>query len=227
MERIVVYCQNFIEKKMKQQIRIAVLGGGGRTGKYLINILIDRGFQIKLLLRKPEEFQITSPLIEIIKGDATDPEAIRHLVQGCQAVISTVGQRPGEPLVASRAVTNVLDAMNEFCLKRFISLAGLNVDTPFDRKSTETRMATEWMKTNFPEIHADRQKAYAFLAECTLDWTLVRVPFIEFVDAAGELAVNQEDCPSNKINAGSLAVFLADQLFDETYIRKSPFVASI
>lgn len=212
---------------MKQQIRIAVLGGGGRTGKYLVNKLIDRGFQIKLLLRKPEEFQITSPLIEIINGDATDPEAIRNLVQGCQAVISTVGQRPGEPLVASRAVINVLDAMNEFGLKRFISLAGLNVDTPFDRKSAETSMATEWMKTNFPEIHADRQKAYAFLAECTLDWTLVRVPFIEFVDAPGELAVNHEDCPSNKINAGSLAVFLADQLFDETYIRKSPFVASI
>lgn len=212
---------------MKQQIRIAVLGGGGRTGKYLINNLIDRGFQIKLLLRKPEEFQITSPSIEIIKGDATDPESICNLVQGCQAVISTVGQRPGEPLVASRAVTNVLDAMNEFGLKRFISLAGLNVDTPFDRKSAKTSMATEWMKENFPEIHADRQKAYAFLAECTLDWTLVRVPFIEFVDAEGELAVNPEDCPSNKINAENLAVFLADQLFDETYIRKSPFVASI
>ena len=212
---------------MKKQIRIAVLGGGGRTGKYLVTNLINRGFQIKLLLRKPEEFQIISPLIEIIKGDATDPEAIRHLVQGCQAIISTVGQRPGEPLVASRAVTNVLEAMNEFGLKRFISLAGLNVDTPFDRKSAETRMATEWMKANFPEIHADRQKSYAILEESNLDWTLIRVPFIEFMDAAGELAVNPEDCPSNKVNAGSLAVFLADQLFDETYIRKAPFVASI
>lgn len=149
------------------------------------------------------------------------------MVQDCQAVISTVGQRPGEPLVASRAVTNALEAMNEFGLKRFISLAGLNVDTPFDRKSAETRMATEWMKANFPEIHDDRQKSYTILSESNLDWTLVRVPFIEFLEAAGELAVNLEDCPSNKINAGNLSIFLADQLFDETYIRKSPFVASI
>lgn len=189
--------------------------------------LIDRCFQIKLLLRKPEEFKIKNPLIEIIKGDATDPSAIRNLVQSCQAVISTVGQRPGEPLVASRAVTNVLQAMNEFGLKRFISLAGLNVDTPFDKKSQETSMATEWMKANFPEIHDDRQKAYSILSASEVNWTLVRVPFIEFLESSGELTVSIEDCPSNKINAGSLAVFLADQLFDETYIRKSPFVASI
>jgi len=29
---------------MKQEIKIAVLGGGGRTGKYLVTNLIDRGF---------------------------------------------------------------------------------------------------------------------------------------------------------------------------------------
>ena len=212
---------------MKQQIRIAVLGGGGRTGKYLVNNTIDRGFQIKLLLRKPEEFQIKSSLIEIVKGDATDSEAICNLVQGCQAVISTVGQRSGEPLVASQAVMNVLEAMDKFGLKRFISLAGLNVDTPFDRKSAETSMATEWMKANFPEIHDDRRKAYSILSASEVDWTLIRVPFIEFLDAAGELAVNLEDCPSSKINAGSLAIFIVDQLFDESFIRKAPFVASI
>jgi putative NADH-flavin reductase len=212
---------------MKKQLKIAVLGGGGRTGKYLVNNLIDRGFPVKLLLRKPEEFQTKSSLIEIFKGDATDPGAILRLVQDCQAVISTVGQRPGEPLVASKAVTNVLEAMDKYGLKRFISLAGLNIDTPFDQKSQQTSRATEWMKANFPEIHADRQKAYAILAESTLDWTLVRVPFIEFMDAAGELAVNLEDCPSDKIKAGSLAIFLTDQLSDDTYIRKAPFVANI
>ena len=212
---------------MKQEIKIAVLGGGGRTGKYLVNSLINRGFQVKLLLRKPEEFQLKSSLIEMIKGDATDPEAIRNLVQGCWAVISTVGQRQGEPLVASRAVTNVLEAMNTFGTKRFIALAGLNVDTPADRKSAETSMATKWMKANFPEIHTDRQKSYAILNESDLDWTLVRVPFIEFLDAEGELAVKLDDCPSGKINAGSLAAFLADQLSDVSYIWKAPFVASI
>ena len=211
---------------MKLQ-KIAVLGGGGRTGKYLVNQLINSGFQLKVLLRHPEQFLIQSQQIEIVKGDATHPESIHQLVEGCEAIISVVGQRPGEPLVACRATQNLLDAMNEFGIKRLISLAGLNVDAPSDRKGQETLMATEWMKANFPEIHADRQKSYELLEQSSLDWTLVRVPIIEFQEASGDLAVNLEDCLSGKINAGSLAVFLVEQLFDESYYRKAPFVASV
>jgi len=211
---------------MKQQ-KIAVLGGGGRTGKYLVNQLINSGFQLKVLLRHPEQFHIQSPQIEIVKGDATHPESVRQLVERCDAIISVVGQRPGEPLVACRATQNLLDAMNELGIKRMILLAGLNVDAPSDRKGKETLMATEWMKTNYPEIHADRQKSYALLEQSSVNWTLVRVPFIEFQEASGELAVNLEDCPSGKINAGSLAVFLVYQLSDESYYRKAPFVASV
>ena len=211
---------------MKQQ-KIAVLGGGGRTGNYLINQLISKGFKLKVLLRHPEQFQIQSSQIEIVKGDATHSESVRQLVEGCDAIISVVGQRPGEPLVACRATQNLLDAMNYFGIQRLISLAGLNVDVPSDRKGKETLMATEWMKANFSEIHTDRQKSYALLEQSSLDWTLIRVPFIEFKEAAGELAVNLTDCPSGKINAGSLAIFLVDQLFDESYCRKAPFVANI
>jgi putative NADH-flavin reductase len=207
--------------------KIAVLGGGGRTGKYLVNQLINRGFQLKVLLRHPEQFHIQSQQIEIVKGDATHPESVRQLVEGCDAIISVVGQRPGEPLVASLATQNLLDAMNHFSVKRLISLAGLNVDTPSDQKGRESLLATEWMKANYPEIQADRQKSYALLEQSLLDWTLVRVPFIEFQEASGELAVNLNDCLSGKINAGSLAVFLVDQLFDESYYRKAPFVASV
>ncbi|HNX56774.1 MAG TPA: NAD(P)H-binding protein [Prolixibacteraceae bacterium] len=207
--------------------KIAVLGGGGRTGKYLVNQLINKGFQQKALLRHPEQFFIQSQQIEIVKGDATHPESIHQLVEGCEAIISVVGQRPGEPLVACRTTQNLLDAMNHFGIKRLILLAGLNVDTPSDQKGQETLMATEWMKANFPEIHADRQKSYALLEQSLLDWTLVRIPFIEFQEACGEIAVNLKDCPSGKINAESLAVFLVDQLLDESYYRKAPFVASV
>jgi putative NADH-flavin reductase len=210
-----------------KQSKIAVLGGGGRTGKYLVNQLINKGFQLKVLLRHPKQFHLQSQQIEIVKGDATHPESIRQLVEGCEAIISVVGQRPDEPLVASCATQNMLDAMNEFGVKRLISLAGLNVDTASDKKGQETLMATEWMKSNFPEIHNDRQKAYSILSASELNWTFVRVPFIEFSESSGELAVNLEDCPSDKINAGSLAIFLTDQLSDDTYIRKAPFVASI
>ena len=212
---------------MEQKIKIAVLGGGGRTGKYLVTQLLSQGYNIKLLLRNPENFQLESPFIEIIKGDAIDAEAIRSLVEGCQAIISTVGQRKDEPLVASQATINVLKAMVEYGIQRYILVAGLNVDTPFDKKSPETSIASEWMKMNFPLIHADRQKTYSILSTSDANWTLVRVPFIEFTDARGETIVSLEDCRGKKISATDIATFLIEQLSDGTYVRKSPFIANV
>ena len=203
------------------------MGCGGRTGKYLVTQLLSQGYNIKLLLRSPENFQLESPFIEIIKGDAIDAEAIRSLVQGCQAVISTVGQRKDEPLVASQATMNILKAMTEYGIKRYILVAGLNVETPFDKKSPETITATEWMKMTFPVIHADRQKTYSILSTSDVNWTLVRVPFIEFTDTKGETIVSLEDCRGNKISANDIATFVIEQLSDETYVKKSPFIANV
>lgn len=221
---------------MEKKTKIAVVGGGGRTGNYLVSQLLNQEFQLKLLLRNPENISpnihLNNPDIEIIHGDVLDIEAVRSLLEGCQAVISIVGQRKDEPLVASQATTHILKVMAEFeakgfNLRRYILVAGLNVNTPFDKKSAETKMATEWMKTNFPEIHADRQKSYEILSESNADWTLVRVPYIEFTEEKNEVSVSLEDSPGKKISAADIAGFLIGQLDDESYIRKAPFIANI
>lgn len=211
---------------MKNIKKVAVLGGGGRTGKYLVNQLLKEGFSIKLLLRHPEDFTIQNPNIEIIKGDAIDSDSIRLLLEECDAVISTIGQRQGEPLVASSATINVLKSMNDFGIKCYILLAGLNIDTPFDKKSAKTTLATEYMKTNFPVIQEDRQKTYDLLVNSNVDWILVRVPFIEFTDVNSNIRVDLKDCPGDKINAGDIANFMVGQITDDEFIRKSPFIAN-
>src|SRR5437870_1352239 len=83
----------FYQREMKTMQKIAVIGGGGRTGQYLVNQLIEKGYSLKLLLRHPEDFTIGNPLIEIVKGDVLDEAVVRKLVDGCDAVLSTVGQR--------------------------------------------------------------------------------------------------------------------------------------
>lgn len=210
-----------------KNIKVAVLGGGGRTGKYLVNQLLNQGFSIKLLLRKPENFTIKNSQIEIIKGDAIDEHSIRLFLKGCQAVISTIGQRPGEPMVASAATINILETMNIYNIKRYILLAGLNIDTPFDKKSEKTTLATNWMKTNYPEIQKDRQLTYDLLTESNTDWTQIRVPFIEFTDESAELLVSLEDCLGEKISTHDIADFMVKEITNPKFIRKSPFISTI
>jgi putative NADH-flavin reductase len=212
---------------MKNISKVAVLGGGGRTGNYLVNQLLKKGFSVKLLLRNPEKFEIQNSKIEIIKGDALDFESIKVLLEDCDAVVSTIGQRKDEPLVASAVTKNVLKAMKEYNINRYVLLAGLNIDTPFDKKSSKTIMATDWMKANFPIIQEDRQKAYTLLEESDVNWTQVRVPFIEFSNDSSEIAVDVEDCLGDKISAFDIAVFMTKEMVESNYSRQSPFISAV
>ena len=124
-----------------KQFKLAILGGTGKSGKYLVNELLSQDFHLKLLLRNPENFQLKSPLIEIVKGDARDYESVQTLVNGCGAVISTLGQPRGEASIFSEETSNVIRAMSQYEIKRYIVTTGLNVDTPFDKKSAETSLA--------------------------------------------------------------------------------------
>jgi len=209
-----------------KQFKLAILGGTGKSGKYLVNELLSQDFHLKLLLRNPENFQLKSPLIEIVKGDARDYESVQTLVNGCGAVISTLGQPRGEASIFSEATSNVIRAMSQYEIKRYIVTTGLNVDTPFDKKVSKTKMATEWMKSNYPKTTLDKQVEFDILSKSDIDWTLVRLPLIELTDERRKVIVSLEDCPGDKISATDLAFFLTDQLSSETYIRKSPFIAN-
>jgi len=82
------------------------------------------------------------------------------------------------------------------------------------------------MKTNFPLPHADRQKTYSILSVSNVNWTLVRVPLIEFANHRGQIIVDLEDCKGDKISAADIAYFLVEQLSNDKYFKKSPFLAN-
>ena len=209
-----------------QQLKLAILGGTGKSGKYLVKELLSQGFHLKLLLRNPENFQLRSPLIEIVKGDARDYESVRSLVNGCDAIISTLGQPRGEASIFSQATINVIQAMSEYEIKRYIVATGLHVDTPLDSKGPKTKMATDWMRSNYPKITLDKQVEFDILSKSDINWTLVRLPMIEQTDERRKVIVSLEDCPGDNISATDLAFFFIDQLSSDTYVRKSPFIAN-
>lgn len=226
MDRIVL-SKYFI--KMKSNIKIAVIGGTGKSGKYLIKQLLNKGFHLKALVRNPENFTVDTPLVEVIEGDAADYKTVLKLLEGCNAIISALGLGipPSEKNIFSTATNNILRAMEHYGLKRYIVITGLNVDTPFDNKSPKTRFATDWMYTNYPLITEDKQLEYSILSKNSMDWTLVRLPMIDQTDTEHEIQVNMEDCPGDAISSTSLALFLIHQLTDDSYIRKSPFIANV
>lgn len=208
--------------------KIAVIGGTGKSGAYLIKRLLVLEIPIKLLVRNPEKHFFTNPLVEVVQGDSRDYNSILNLIDGCLAVISTLGQPKGEPPVFKDASKNIVMAMLKKNLKRYIVVTGLNVDTPFDKKDEKTSYATQWMYQNFPETTKNRQKEYAYLDSLEgVDWTLVRLPMIIQTDEHFPIQTSLENCKGDKISASDLADFLIAQLDDDSYIKKCPFLFNV
>jgi putative NADH-flavin reductase len=207
--------------------KIAIIGGTGKSGKYLVQNLLDKNYPIKLLLRNPENFILKNPLIQIVKGDARDYESIDNLIKDCSVVISTLGQPKGEESIFGDASKNIIKAMHFYGIKRYIVTTGLNVDTPFDHKNEKVKMATDWMYQNYPKTTADKQKEYELLVKSDLDWTLVRLPMINLTSESFPTETNLEDCKGENISATDLAEFLVSQIDDETFIGESPFLYNI
>jgi putative NADH-flavin reductase len=213
---------------MKPTKKIAVIGGTGKSGKYIVKELITRGYNLNVLIRNPEHFTNQHSLTNVIIGDVTDYSVLLSLFHGCDAIISTLGMGipPGSPTIFSEATRNILRAMKEVGLGRYIITTGVNVDTEFDKKSPGTKFATDWMYANYPKSTTDRQLEYQLLTESDTGWTLVRLPLIEQTDVMEEISVSLEDCPGEKISATSLAHFLMEQIDDMVFLRKAPFISN-
>lgn len=211
---------------MNRNIKIAVIGGTGKSGKYLVDQLMEQGFHFNMLLRNPQKAPVNYPDVQIVVGDVTNYKSVLTLLDGCDAVISTLGLGIpiSEPNIFSRATTHILKAMKACGIRRYIVTTGLNVDAPSDKKNPQVVAATNWMKTNFPISTADKQTEYGLLTGSNIDWTLVRLPVIKQTEQRFSVIAGMDDCAGESISATDLAHFLIRQLFDESYIGKSPFL---
>lgn len=211
---------------MYNNIKIAVIGSTGKAGKYLLQQLLLHGYHCRVLLRNPENFAIESPLVEIIKGDARDYHSISQLLKGCTAVVSTLGQPKDGPPIFSGATKNVIKAMDEHGIQRYVVATGLSVNTPFDNKSLKTAFATDWMYKNYPATTANKQEEYEVLCKSVIDWVMVRLPLIEQTANSPQVLTNLYDCPGDGVSATSLAHFMIEQIFSEEFIKQAPFIAN-
>lgn len=208
---------------------IGVIGGTGKSGRYVTNYLLECGYSLQMLLRDPSKFTLAagSDSINIVQGNARNEEDILRLVAGCDIIISTLGQPAGEPSVFSTATSNIIRAARQYPFKRYIVTTGLSVDCPGDAKSADIAAATGWMYEHYPETTADKQLEYELLSESALEWTMVRLPLILMEQDPLPVATSLTDCGSGSIRAGDLARFIKEELENPKFRYCAPFLYNI
>ena len=106
---------------------ILVTGATGYVGGRLLNALHERRGEVRCLARRPEAIPARAGL-EVVAGDALDPEAVRRALEGVGVayyLIHSMGSPGGYEQLDRRAATNFAAAAREAGVPRIVYLGGL------------------------------------------------------------------------------------------------------
>lgn len=110
---------------------VFVTGGTGQTGANLCEQLIQRGDEVKALVRNPNEAAALAAIgVELVQGDITDADDVLRASKGCDAAIHSAALLGGssQDINDFRAVNydgtvNVLDAGKAHGMRRVVALS--------------------------------------------------------------------------------------------------------
>ncbi len=121
-----------------QNGKILVVGATGRVGGAAVEQLLEVGFEVRALVRRPEKgARLRSLGAELAVGDATAPDTLESAVQGCSGIFSALGAGPGRggsEMVEYRGNTNLLSAARSAGVGRFVYSSVLMADHPLAQK---------------------------------------------------------------------------------------------
>jgi nucleoside-diphosphate-sugar epimerase len=193
-----------------KDLTIAVIGGTGKSGRYVVQQLLRQQYNLRLLTRP--------------HGDARDFDAVSDGIKGCQVVVSTLGQPKGEPSIFSEATRHVIRAMELHGVQRYIVTTGLSVNTPADRKNLQVQLATDWMYDHYPETTGDKQQEYQLLLNSSINWTMIRLPLIKETTESFGYKADLYDCAGPSISAADLGRFIVQEIEAPLFVKKAPFL---
>ena len=154
-------------------MRVALFGGTGFVGSYIIDQLIESGRVPRVLVRPGSYQKIISPKCETVEGDIANADAIMSVLEDAEAVIYNIGiirEFPGQGITYEKlhfeGAVNCMDAAIEKGIKRFILMSANGVcpdGTGYQK--------TKWMSEQY-------------LKNTELEWTIFR-PSLIFGDPRG------------------------------------------
>ncbi len=69
--------------------KVCVIGASGKLGKYMVQHLLDRGYEVVAVCREKSVGKLTefNDRVVIVPGATDDREVIKHAVAGCGGVL--------------------------------------------------------------------------------------------------------------------------------------------
>jgi uncharacterized protein YbjT (DUF2867 family) len=117
---------------------ILIAGGTGRLGTLVVNVLVDRGLEVRVLTRDAQRAGLSNAGVEVMAGDVRDRNTLDSVVAGADIVISAVhgftGPRGVSPASVDRdGNVNLIDAARVAGANLvLLSTVGAAADSPME-----------------------------------------------------------------------------------------------
>ncbi len=132
-------------------MQVFVTGSTGFVGNHVVNTLLDRGHQVRALVRPGSEYKLKQPdKVEVITGDVTESADLIQGMKGCDAAIHLVGiirAFPSQDITFERlhteATANVIEAAKETEVPRLLHMSALGAREDGPTPYLRTKFAAE------------------------------------------------------------------------------------
>lgn len=156
-------------------MKIALIGGTGFVGGYLVDALLAAGHDINILARPGSEGKLRSGSVHVVSGDLSSHAVLHDALEGCDAVIYNVGilrEFPRRGITFEQTqyqgVVDTVATAKEAGVSRMLLMSAIGVKDPGTRYQATKRRA---------ELHA---------LSSGLDVTVLR-PSVIFGDPRGTM----------------------------------------
>ena len=206
---------------------VLIIGASQGIGRATVTAALDAGYRVKAFSRHAQrDITIGHENLETIEGDALSGPDVRAAVDGCDAVITTLGMswtlRP--VYLFSQSMRGVIRAMEETGVKRLIAVTGLGAG---NSKGVGPAIATKLLQPLvLGRIYEDKDREELLVRQSRLDWTIVRPGVLTRLPARGEyeVLVEPETWRSGFVSRDDVADFLVKQIEDDTLYGKTPAI---
>ena len=217
-------------------MHIAVFGATGRTGVPLVHQALDRDHEVVAFVRDADSLPTALRNrggLTVLEGDAYGGDGVERAISGggdtagtpVEAVVSVLGQRGSGPDDLLRvAGDNVLAAMDEAGVERFVTLVGAGVREEGESVSLGGKVMNGLLKLLAREVLEDAADHVEAVRESDTDWTVVRGPRLTEGDHTGavrhgtDLQLGMRDSAAR----ANVAEFILDCLERELYVHEMP-----
>jgi NADH dehydrogenase len=136
-------------------MRVALFGGTGFVGSYLVDALVDHGYRPRLLVRPGSEGRVTrGHAVTLVPGDVADEATVARVLQGADAAIYNIGLLREFPergisfrKLHFEAARRVMNQAERLGVRRFLLMSANGVTAEGAGYQRTKYMAEQYLKT--------------------------------------------------------------------------------